>query len=82
MTGNVNPINPGFHRAPSICRIGDDCYLVTSSFEYFPGVLVLRSRDLVEWEQIGNVPERPSQLNLRPGREGAGAGWRCATTMV
>ncbi|MDW6057549.1 glycoside hydrolase family 43 protein [Streptomyces sp. FXJ1.4098] len=47
---------------------------MTSSFEYFPGVPIFHSRDLVRWEQIGNVLDRPSQLSLRLGREGASAG--------
>ncbi|AEM84152.1 glycoside hydrolase family 43 protein [Streptomyces violaceusniger] len=71
---NINPIVPGFYPDPSVCRAGDDYYLVTSSFEYFPGVPVFHSRDLVQWEQVGNVLDRPSQLNVRPGREGASAG--------
>ncbi|MEU1515224.1 family 43 glycosylhydrolase [Streptomyces sp. NPDC005811] len=74
MAGNLNPIIPGFHPDPSICRVGEDYYLVTSSFEYFPGVPIFHSRDLLRWEQIGNVLDRPSQLNLRLGREGASAG--------
>ncbi len=60
----TNPILPGFHADPSICRVGDDYYLVTSSFEYFPGVPVYHSRDLVNWRQIGHVLTRPSQLKL------------------
>src|ERR1700747_2403818 len=59
-----NPILPGFYPDPSICRVGDDYYLVTSTFEYFPGVPVFHSRDLVHWRQIGHVLSRPSQLNL------------------
>jgi len=59
-----NPIIPGFHPDPSICRVGEDYYLVTSSFEYFPGVPVFHSRDLVNWEQIGHCLTRKSQLNL------------------
>lgn len=55
---------PGFHADPSICRVGDDYYLATSSFEYFPGVPIFHSRDLVHWRQIGNVLTRKSQLNL------------------
>ncbi|MFI9848236.1 glycoside hydrolase family 43 protein [Nonomuraea sp. NPDC051941] len=55
---------PGFHPDPSVCRVGDDYYLVCSSFEYFPGVPVFHSRDLVHWTQIGNALERPSQLHL------------------
>ena len=60
----TNPIIPGFHPDPSICRVGDDYFLVTSSFEYTPGVPVFHSRDLVHWRQIGHVLTRPSQLPL------------------
>jgi alpha-N-arabinofuranosidase len=59
-----NPVVPGFHPDPSICRVGRDFYLVTSSFEYFPGVPIFRSRDLVHWKQIGYCLDRPSQLPL------------------
>jgi xylan 1,4-beta-xylosidase len=59
-----NPILPGFHPDPSICRVDDDFYLATSSFEYFPGVPIFHSRDLVHWRQIGNVLDRSSQLKL------------------
>jgi xylan 1,4-beta-xylosidase len=60
----TNPILPGFHADPSICRAGDDYFLVTSSFEYFPGVPIYQSKDLVHWKQIGHVLPRPSQLQL------------------
>ncbi len=59
-----NPIIPGTYPDPSICRVDDDYYLVTSSFEYFPGVPIFHSKDLVNWRQIGHVLDRPSQLNL------------------
>ncbi|MFI8929492.1 glycoside hydrolase family 43 protein [Streptomyces sp. NPDC053474] len=59
-----NPIVPGFHPDPSVCRVGEDYYLACSSFEYFPGVPIFHSRDLVNWRQIGNVLDRPSQLRL------------------
>lgn len=59
-----NPILPGFYPDPSICRVGDDFYMVTSSFEYFPGVPIFHSKDLVHWRQLGHVLDRPSQLNL------------------
>jgi alpha-N-arabinofuranosidase len=59
-----NPILPGFHPDPSICRVGEDFYLVNSSFEYFPGVPIFHSRDLVHWRPIGHVLTRRSQLNL------------------
>jgi alpha-N-arabinofuranosidase len=59
-----NPILPGFYPDPSICRVGEDYYLVNSTFEYFPGLPISHSRDLVHWRQIGHVLDRPSQLNL------------------
>lgn len=59
-----NPILSGFYPDPSVCRVGDDYYLVTSSFEYFPGLPIFHSRDLIHWQQIGHVLDRSSQLNL------------------
>lgn len=59
-----NPVIPGFHPDPSICRVGEDYYLITSSFEYFPGIPIFHSRDLVNWKQIGHVLTRKSQLPL------------------
>lgn len=55
---------PGFYPDPSAIRVGEDYYLVTSSFEFYPGVPVFHSRDLVHWRQLGHVLDRPSQLNL------------------
>lgn len=60
----INPIIKGFHPDPSICRVGEDYYLVTSTFEYFPGIPIYHSRDLVNWKQIGNCIERREQLPL------------------
>ena len=60
-----NPVIPGYHPDPSVCRVGDDFYLVNSSFQYFPGVPIFQSRDLVHWTQIGNVLDRESQLPLK-----------------
>lgn len=59
-----NPILPGFYPDPSICRVGEDYYLVNSSFTYFPGIPVFQSRDLVHWKQLGHALDRPTQLNL------------------
>lgn len=59
-----NPILPGFYPDPSICRAGEDYYLVNSSFEYFPGVPIFHSRDLQNWRQIGHCLTRDSQLPL------------------
>ena len=60
----TNPIISGFHPDPSICCVGQDYFLVTSSFEYFPGVPLFHSRDLVHWRQIGHCLTRLSQLPL------------------
>ena len=70
--GYNNPVIPGFHPDPSVCKVGDDFYLVTSSFEYFPGVPVFHSKDLVNWEQIGHCLTRESQLNLNKSRASGG----------
>ncbi|MCC5895737.1 MAG: glycoside hydrolase family 43 protein [Alkalibacterium sp.] len=60
----TNPILEGFSPDPSVCAVGDDYYLVTSTFAYFPGVPIYHSKDLVNWKQIGNVLDRKEQLNL------------------
>src|SRR5665647_274765 len=60
----TNPVISGFNPDPSVCRVDEDYYLVTSSFEYFPGVPVYHSRDMVNWQQIGYCLERKEQLNL------------------
>lgn len=59
-----NPILSGFYPDPSICRRGDDYYLINSSFSYYPGLPIFHSKDLVSWKQIGHVLDRPSQLKL------------------
>ena len=59
-----NPILPGFYPDPSVCRVGDDYYMVNSSFQFFPGVPLHHSKDLINWECIGYVLDRPSQINL------------------
>ncbi len=60
----TNPILPGFAPDPSLCKVGDDFYLATSSFAYYPGIPIHHSRDLVHWELVGNALDRPSQLPL------------------
>ena len=73
-----NPILPGFNPDPSIVRVGDDYYIATSTFEWFPGVQIHRSRDLVHWrprspgiseDDRGVEPHRekriPKPLHLR-----------------
>ena len=59
-----NPILSGYYPDPSITRVGDDYYLVNSSFTHFPGLPVFHSQDLTHWTQIGNAIDRPSQLNF------------------
>ncbi|KAI8810986.1 xylan 1,4-beta-xylosidase [Cladochytrium replicatum] len=59
-----NPIIPGQSSDPSICRVDKDYFLVTSSFEYSPGIPVYHSRNLVDWTLINNILTRPSQLPL------------------
>ena len=67
-----NPILPGFYPDPSICRVNNDYYLVTSTFEYFPGLPIFHSRDLSHWHQIGHVLDRESQLPLQGIRSSGG----------
>lgn len=57
-----NPLFAGFYPDPSICQVGDDYYLINSTFAYFPGIPVFHSRDLINWRQIGHVIDRPDQL--------------------
>ncbi len=59
-----NPILPGFNPDPSICRVGDDFYLVTSSFTWYPGIPVYHSKDLVNWEIIGHAIDRPGMIDM------------------
>ena len=68
----TNPIIPGFHPDPSVCRVGGDYYLVTSSFEYFPGVPIFHSSDIVNWKQIGHCLTRKSQLELTKSKPSGG----------
>ncbi|MFG6413338.1 glycoside hydrolase family 43 protein [Roseateles sp. DC23W] len=59
-----NPVVSGFASDPSVCRAGDDYYLVTSTFEYLPGLPVYHSKDLVHWRLVGNALSRPGQLTF------------------
>ena len=59
-----NPVIPGFYPDPSICKVGDDFYMVNSTFAYFPGVPIFKSTNLVNWKQIGYVLNREEQLHL------------------
>lgn len=68
----INPILSGFYPDPSICRVGEDFYLVNSSFAYFPGVPIWHSKNLADWEQIGNVLDRASQIPLNKSGHSGG----------
>lgn len=60
----VNPILRGFNPDPSIVRVGDDYYIATSTFEWFPGVQIHHSKDLIHWKLITRVLDRTSQLDM------------------
>ena len=64
MSSLPNPILPGFHPDPSIIRDGQDYYLVTSSFEFLPGLPVYHSRDLITWSLVSHVVTHPQQLRI------------------
>lgn len=67
-----NPIIPGYNPDPSICRVGKDFYLVNSTFEFFPGVPIYHSQNLVNWKLIGYCLTRRSQLELEDCRNSGG----------
>ena len=62
VSAEVTPVISGFHPDPTICRVGDDYYLATSSFGYFPAVPLYHSTNLVDWEPIGHALDRRDQL--------------------
>jgi alpha-N-arabinofuranosidase len=67
-----NPILPGWNSDPSICTNGEDYFMVTSTFSYFPGVPLFHSKDLVNWKQVSYVLDRESQLPLKGQKTSAG----------
>lgn len=68
----TNPILPGFNADPSFCRVGDDYYIATSTFEWYPGVQIHHSRDLVNWRLVKRPLERASQLDMRGNPDSCG----------
>lgn len=60
----TNPILSGFNPDPSICRVNDDYYMVTSSFSWYPGLPIYHSKDLVNWELISHALNRPDMINM------------------
>lgn len=67
-----NPVLTGFHPDPSMIRVGDDYYIATSTFEWFPGVEIHHSKDLAHWELLTRPLVRTSQLNMAGERSSAG----------
>ena len=74
-----NPILPGFNPDPSIVRVGEDYYIATSTFEWFPGVQIHHSRDLVHWRLLSRPLTRPSQLNMLGDPDSCGIWAPCLT---
>ncbi|MFV3129019.1 glycoside hydrolase family 43 protein [Niveispirillum sp. KHB5.9] len=74
-----NPILPGFNPDPSIVRVGRDYYIATSTFEWFPGVQIHHSRDLVHWRLVARPLNRPSQLNMLGAPDSCGVWAPCLT---
>lgn len=69
-----NPVRRGFYADPSIIRVGDDYYMVNSSFIFFPCIPISHSTDLVHWETIGNAITNPDWAHL-DGLEGGRGYW-------
>ena len=67
-----NPILSGFHPDPSICRVGEDFYLITSTFEFFPGDPIYHSKNLINWQLIHYCLTEDSQLSLHHGKPSSG----------
>ena len=75
----TNPILRGFNPDPSIVRVGDDYYIATSTFEWFPGVQIHHSRDLVHWRLVARPLTRASQLDMRGDPDSCGIWAPCLT---
>ena len=74
MIKGTNPVLRGFHPDPSILRVGDDYYLATSTFQWFGGVQLYHSKDLVSWEELPSPLSRVSQLDMK-GAPNSGGVW-------
>lgn len=74
-----NPIIRGFNPDPSIARVGEDYYIATSTFEWFPGVQIHHSRDLKHWRVVSHALTRPSQLNMAGNPDSCGVWAPCLT---
>ena len=67
-----NPVLPGFHPDPSFLRVGEDYYLATSTFEWYPGVAIYHSRDLVNWALVARPLSRAALLDMRGAPDSCG----------
>lgn len=74
-----NPILPGFNPDPSIVRVGDDYYIATSTFEWYPGVQIHHSRDLVNWRLLSRPLDRSALLDMRGNPDSGGIWAPCLT---
>ena len=74
-----NPILPGFHADPCICRRGDDYFLAVSSFEWFPGVPIYHSKDLTHWRLVSHGLQEEAQADLRKLPSAKGVWAPCLT---
>ncbi|KAI0011458.1 glycoside hydrolase family 43 protein [Xylariaceae sp. FL0662B] len=74
-----NPILPGFNPDPSIVRVGEDYYIATSTFEWYPGVQIHHSKDLANWELVTRPLNRKSQLDMRGDPDSCGVWAPCLT---
>lgn len=74
-----NPILRGFNPDPSIVRVGDDYYIASSTFEWFPGVQIHHSRDLIHWRILTRPLRRPAQLNMLGDPDSCGIWAPCLT---
>ncbi|SLK33895.1 Beta-xylosidase [Mycobacteroides abscessus subsp. abscessus] len=74
MSKIINPVLPGYHPDPSILRVEDDYYLAVSTFEWFPGVQIYHSKDMINWRLLTYPLTRESQLNMI-GNVNSGGVW-------
>jgi len=72
-----NPVLPGFNPDPSFCRVGEDYYLATSTFEWYPGVQIHHSQDLVNWRLVARPLDRAGLLDMRGEPDSCGVWAPC-----
>lgn len=70
----INPVLKGFNPDPSICRVGEDYYIATSTFEWFPGVQIHHSKDLINWQLINQPLDRIELLDMKGNPDSGGMG--------